>query len=94
MKFLLKLFQNLKKIFGCSCICFCPDTIQAASCSASSQLMSLAPASSGSVAAVSSSPPLHPLYDSTYAVLCWGPRAFTLQVRPREEIIAVSHLKA
>ncbi len=39
-------------------------------------------------------PPLHPLYDGSYAVLCGGPRAFTLQVGLQEEIIAISHLKA
>jgi hypothetical protein len=39
-------------------------------------------------------PPLHPLYDCPYAILCRGPRTFTLQVRQREDIIAVSCLKA
>ncbi len=39
-------------------------------------------------------PPPHPLYDSPYAVLCQAPHAFTLQVRQREEIIAVSRVKA
>ncbi len=39
-------------------------------------------------------PPLHPLYDSPYAVLCWGPCTFTFQVGQQEEIIAVSCLKA
>jgi hypothetical protein len=39
-------------------------------------------------------PPLHPLYDGSYAVLRGGPRAFTLQVGLWEEIIAVSRLKA
>jgi hypothetical protein len=37
---------------------------------------------------------LHPLYDGTYAVLRLGPCAFTLQVGPREEISAMSRLKA
>jgi hypothetical protein len=38
-------------------------------------------------------PPLNSLYDGPYAVLCRGPRAFTLQVGQREESIAVSRLK-
>ncbi len=38
-------------------------------------------------------PLLHPLYNGPYAFLCRGPRAFTLQVRQQEEIIAVSRLK-
>jgi hypothetical protein len=42
----------------------------------------------------SSAPPLHPLYDGPYAILRRGAHSFTLQVRPREEIIAVSRLKA
>jgi hypothetical protein len=39
-------------------------------------------------------PPLQPLYDGPYAVIRRGGRSFTLQVGPREEIVAVSRLKA
>jgi hypothetical protein len=39
-------------------------------------------------------PPLQPLYDSPYAVLCCGPRSFTNGVGSRDEVIAVSCLKA
>ncbi len=39
-------------------------------------------------------PPLQPLYDGPYAVLCCGPCSFTIQIGSRGEIIAVSHLKA
>jgi hypothetical protein len=39
-------------------------------------------------------PPLQPLYDGPYAVIRHGGRSFTLQVRPREEIVAMSRLKA
>jgi hypothetical protein len=39
-------------------------------------------------------PPLQPLYDGPYAVLRRGLRSFTIQVGPRDEVIAVSRLKA
>ncbi len=39
-------------------------------------------------------PSLQPLYDGPYAVLRWGPRSFTIRVGSRDEVIAVSHLKA
>jgi hypothetical protein len=39
-------------------------------------------------------PPLQPLYDGPYAVLRRWPRSFTIRVRSRDEVIAVSHLKA
>jgi hypothetical protein len=38
--------------------------------------------------------PLQPLYDGPYAVIRRGGRSFTLKVGSREEIIAVSRLKA
>jgi hypothetical protein len=39
-------------------------------------------------------PPLQPLYDGPYAVLHRGPRYFTIRVGSRDEMAAVSHLKA
>ncbi len=39
-------------------------------------------------------PPLQPLYDGPYAVIRRGGRSFTLQIGSREEIVAVSRLKA
>jgi hypothetical protein len=39
-------------------------------------------------------PPLQPLYDSPYTVLLCGPRSFTIRVGSRDEVIAVSRLKA
>jgi hypothetical protein len=39
-------------------------------------------------------PPLRPLYDGPYAVIRRGGRSFTLQIGSREEIVAVSRLKA
>jgi hypothetical protein len=39
-------------------------------------------------------PPLQPLYDGPYAVLCSGPRSFTIRVGSRDEVVAVSRLKA
>ncbi len=39
-------------------------------------------------------PPLQPLYDGPYAVLRRGPRSFTIRVGSRDEVIAVSRLKA
>jgi hypothetical protein len=39
-------------------------------------------------------PPLHNLCDGPYTIPRRGPSAFTLQVKQREEIIAVSRLKA
>ncbi len=39
-------------------------------------------------------PPLHPLFDSPYAILRHGPRSFTIQVGFRDKVIAVSCLKA
>jgi hypothetical protein len=38
--------------------------------------------------------PLQLLYNGPFAVIRRGARSFTLQVRPREEIVAVSSLKA
>ncbi len=39
-------------------------------------------------------PPLQPLYDGHYAVLHRGPCSFTILVESRDEVIAVSRLKA
>jgi hypothetical protein len=39
-------------------------------------------------------PPLQPLYDGPYAVLPRGPRSFTIRVGSRDEVVAVSRLKA
>jgi hypothetical protein len=39
-------------------------------------------------------PPLHPLYDGPYTVLRRGLRSFTIRVGTRDEVIAVSRLKA
>jgi hypothetical protein len=39
-------------------------------------------------------PPLQPLYDGPYTVLCRGPRSFTIRVGSRDEVITVSRLKA
>jgi hypothetical protein len=39
-------------------------------------------------------PPLQPLYDGPYAVLCHGPRSFTIRAWSWDEVIAVSRLKA
>jgi hypothetical protein len=39
-------------------------------------------------------PPLQPLYDDPYVVLHRGPRSFTIRVGSRDEVVAVSHLKA
>ncbi len=39
-------------------------------------------------------PPLQPLYDGPYAVLRHGPRSFIIQVESRDEVVAVSRLKA
>jgi hypothetical protein len=39
-------------------------------------------------------PPLQPLYDGPYAVIRHGGRSFTLRVGQRDEIVAVSRLKA
>jgi hypothetical protein len=39
-------------------------------------------------------PPLHPLYNSPYAILRRGPRSFTIRVGSRDEVIPVSCLKA
>jgi hypothetical protein len=39
-------------------------------------------------------PPLQPLYDSPYAVLRCSPVSFTIRVGSRDEVVAVSHLKA
>jgi hypothetical protein len=68
-------------------------TMLVPSCPASCQPSSSLPPSSGSVVAAWS-PPLQPLYDSPYAVLRCGPRSFTIRVRSRDEVIAVSRLKA
>jgi hypothetical protein len=38
-------------------------------------------------------PSLQPLYDGPYAVLCRGPRSFTIRVGSRDKVVAVSHLK-
>jgi hypothetical protein len=39
-------------------------------------------------------PPLYPLYNSPYAVLPPGPSSFTIRVGSRDEVVAVSCLKA
>jgi hypothetical protein len=39
-------------------------------------------------------PPLQPLYDDPYAVLRHSPRSFTIRVGSRDEVVAVSRLKA
>jgi hypothetical protein len=39
-------------------------------------------------------PPLQLLYDGPYAVLRRGPRSFTIRVGSRDEVVAVSRLKA
>jgi hypothetical protein len=39
-------------------------------------------------------PPLQPLYDGPYTVLRRGPRSFIIRVGSRDEVVAVSHLKA
>ncbi len=39
-------------------------------------------------------PPLQSLYDGPYAVLRCGPRSFTIRVGSRDEVVAVSCLKA
>jgi hypothetical protein len=39
-------------------------------------------------------PPLQPLYDSPYIVLRRGPCSFTIRVGSRDEVIAISRLKA
>ncbi len=39
-------------------------------------------------------PPLQPLYDGPYAVLRRGPHSFIIRVRSRDEVVAVSCLKA
>jgi hypothetical protein len=39
-------------------------------------------------------PPLQPLYDGPYTVLRRGPCSFTIRVGSRDEVVAVSHLKA
>jgi hypothetical protein len=39
-------------------------------------------------------PPLQPLYDSPYAVLHCGPPFFTIRVGSRDEVVAISRLKA
>ncbi len=39
-------------------------------------------------------PPLQPLYDGPYTVLRRGPRSFTVRVGSRDEVIAVSCVKA
>jgi transposase InsO family protein len=39
-------------------------------------------------------PPLQPLYNSPYAVLRRGPRSFTIRVGSRDEVVAISSLKA
>jgi hypothetical protein len=39
-------------------------------------------------------PPLQPLYNGPYAVLRCGPRSFTIRVGSRDEVVAVSRLKA
>jgi hypothetical protein len=39
-------------------------------------------------------PPLQPLYDGPYTVLSRGPRSFTIRVGSRDEMVAVSRLKA
>ncbi len=39
-------------------------------------------------------PPLQPLYDGPYAVLRHGPCSFTIRVGSRDEVVAISHLKA
>jgi transposase InsO family protein len=39
-------------------------------------------------------PPLQLLYDGSYAVLCRGPRSFTIRVRSWDKVVAVSRLKA
>ncbi len=39
-------------------------------------------------------PPLQPLYDGPYAVLCRGLRSFTIRVRSWDKVVAVSRLKA
>ncbi len=38
--------------------------------------------------------PLQPLYDGPYAVLCRGPHSFTIRVGSRDEVVAISRLKA
>ena len=38
-------------------------------------------------------PPLAPLYAAPYRVLSRSSRTFKLQVRPREEVVSVEHLK-
>ncbi len=39
-------------------------------------------------------PPLQLLYDGPYAVLRRGPRSFTIRVGSRDEVVAISRLKA
>ncbi len=39
-------------------------------------------------------PPLQPLYNGPYAFLCCGPCSFTIRVGSRDEVVAVSRLKA
>ncbi len=39
-------------------------------------------------------PPLQSLYDGPYAVLRHGPSSFTIRVESRDEVVAVSRLKA
>jgi hypothetical protein len=39
-------------------------------------------------------PPLQPLYNGPYAVLRRGPCSFTIRVRARDKVVAISHLKA
>jgi hypothetical protein len=70
----------------------CPGTILAPSCRASCQASSSPPPSSGSVGAASS----HPFSHSTTAPLrpALRTRSFTIRVGSRDEVIAVSRLKA
>jgi hypothetical protein len=67
--------------------------ILATTCPASCQPSCSPLPSSGSVGAAII-PPLQALYDGPYAVLCRGPRSFTIRVRSRNEVVAVSRLKA
>jgi hypothetical protein len=92
-KFMLILLSKIFHKLWMPLLLLCLGAILLApSCPASCQPSSSPPPSSGSVVAVWSH--LSSRYDGPYIVLRRGPRSFTIRIRPRDEIIAISRLKA
>jgi hypothetical protein len=92
MNFQLTLLSNIFPKPCMSLLLLCLGTILALTCPASCQPSCSPPPHLGLSGWRGST--LQLLYDGPYAVLCRGPRSFTIRVRSWDEMVAVSRLKA